>query len=90
MAASDIRDRRLQERELRKGLLREADVRVVPSDLPDLSDNAEFPSDESLAALAEELESQKVTRDLRIERSIAEPPPAATPIAPPPIPFDIE
>jgi len=86
MAASDNRDRRLTERDLRKGLLPEQDL----PDLPDLSDNAEFPSDESVTGMAEDLEAQKVARDLRIERSIAEPPPAEAQILPPPIPFDVE
>ncbi|MBW2281718.1 MAG: hypothetical protein JRG76_15130 [Deltaproteobacteria bacterium] len=90
MAASQNRDRRLKERDLRKGVIREGDLNPDPSDLPDLSDNAEFPSDESLAGLAQDFEAQKVARDLRIERSIAEPPPAEMPIQPPPIPFDVE
>ncbi len=80
-------DRRLQERELRK----QPDSKPInAADLPDLSENAEFPSDESVVELAAQLESEKVTRDLRIEKSIAEPPPAETPIAPPAVPFDGE
>ena len=84
------RDRRLLERDLRKGLIREEDSRAGLSDLPDLSDNAEFPSDEAIEPLVSELEAEKVARDLRIEKSIAEPPAPEPPIAPPAVPFDLE
>lgn len=82
------RDRRLQERDLRKGLIRQQDMEVPG--LPDLSDNAEFPSDESVDQLAAELEAEKVARDVRIEKSIAEPPAPEARIAPPAVPFDLE
>lgn len=84
------RDRRLLERDLRKGLLRDDDASAGLADLPDLSENAEFPSDESVASLAQELHSEKVTRDLRIEKSIAEPPAPEARIEPPAVPFDVE
>jgi hypothetical protein len=78
------RDRRLEERDLRKGIVPES------ADLPDLADNAEFPSDESVESLAADLETEKIQRDLRIEKSIAEPPQPEAPIAPPAVPFDLE
>ena len=80
------RDRRLLERDLRKGLGSEPD----PAGMPDLSENAEFPSDESVEQLAAELESEKVVRDLRVEKSLLEPPASEPPLAPPPVPFDVE
>lgn len=83
-------DRRLLERDLRKGLLRAQDAEANLADLPDLSDNAEFPSDESVAQLAGELEAEKVARDVRVEKAIAEPPQPEAPIAPPAVPFDLE
>jgi hypothetical protein len=84
------RDRRLLERDLTKGLAREEDLRAEFAGLPDLSDNAEFPSDESVEPLSAELEAEKVVRDLRIEKSIAEPRLPEVRIAPPAVPFDLE
>ncbi len=84
------RDRRLLDRDLRKGLAREEDLRAELNGLPDLSGNAEFPSDESVEPLPAELEAEKVVRDLRIEKSIAEPRQPEARIAPPAVPFDLE
>ena len=84
------RDRRLLERDLRKGLVREQDLRAELSGLQDQSDNAEFPSDESVELLPAELDAEKVVRDLRIEKSIAEPRLPEARIAPPAVPFDLE
>lgn len=82
MAASTPVDRRLREREVRKGTAAPAQLDGESRELPDLAENAEFPSDESVEHLAEELEAEKVARDLRIERALAQPAKAEAPLIP--------
>jgi hypothetical protein len=89
MAASTPVDRRLRDREIRKGNAAPAKSDDKNQELPDLAENAEFPSDESVEHLAEELEAEKVSRDLRIERALAQPAKAEAPLIPL-TPLDIE
>ena len=90
MASSETRDRRLTERAMRRGSANTSIIEPSADETPDLADNAEFPSDESVVQLADELRAEKAARDLCIERSLAEPAAAEPRITAPPIPIDIE
>jgi hypothetical protein len=89
MATSTLGDRRLRDREMRKGNLGPAHFDSEDQELPDLAENAEFPSDESVRNLAEELDAEKVARDLRVERALAQPAKSEMPLIPL-TPLDIE
>jgi hypothetical protein len=65
---------------MRKGNIRPAHFDGEDQELPDLAENAEFPSDEGVKHLAEELDAEKVARDLRIERALAQPAKAEMPL----------
>lgn len=90
MASSETVDRRLSERSLRRGTLAANKDSVSLEEMPDLSDNAEFPSDESVEQLANDLRAEKIARDLCIEKSLAEPAAPEYQVAPPPVPIDFE
>ncbi len=90
MASSETVDRRLSERSLRRGTLASDQGSVPLEEMPDLSDNAEFPSDESVEQLANDLRAEKIARDLCIEKSLADPAAPEYQLAQPPVPIDFE
>ena len=90
MASSELRDRRLIERSTRRGGSPAAENAITLEEMPDLGDNAEFPSDEAIERLAEDLRAEKVARDLCIEHSLAEPISGEPQVVAPPTPLDIE
>jgi hypothetical protein len=89
MAASTPTDRRLREREVRQGNIAPRHYDAEDQALEDLAEKAEFPSEEGVEHLAEELEAEKVARELRIERTLAEPAKSELPLVPL-TPLDIE
>lgn len=81
MAKSEIVDKRLLERSVRKGELavEQAEKQAAAADY---TDEVTGPSDEEIEELREALANEKVVRDQRIERSIAEPAKRPTPVVP--------
>ena len=82
-------DKRLLERSIRKGELDPEGVRKTGLGLPDLADAADRPADEELAKLREDLASEKIVRDERIEEAKNRPSTPPRPVAPV-VPLDDE
>ncbi len=85
MAAAERLDKRLQERELRRGQLSQKALEASVQALPDLASNVHRADDEEIARLREELEDEQRTRSKRIERALLEPnepPPPPPPVVP--------
>ena len=81
MASSKTVDKRLLERSVRKGELAASEVeKQVES--RDFADAVTAPPDEDIESLREDLANEKVVRDERIARSIAEPAKLPTPVVP--------
>lgn len=81
MARSETVDKRLLERSVRKGELAASEVEKQAGSR-DYADAVTTPSDEDIEKLREDLASEKITRDERIARSIAEPARRPTPVVP--------
>ena len=82
-------DKRLLERSIRKGELDAEGVREAGLELPDLADAVDRPTDDELAKLREDLASEKVVRDERIEEAKNRPSMPPRPVAPV-VPLDDE
>ena len=90
MAALKNKDRRLQDRQLRRGEARAEDIDKGVLELPDSSENAERASADELEKLRDELVAEKPLRDERIVQALESPAQAAPPIAAPLAPLDDE
>jgi hypothetical protein len=77
-------DRRIQDRMLRERRITRAQVEERAGQLPDLADRVRTPSDDEIQAFADVLPREQEVRAERIERAleraVAPPPPAPTPV----------
>ncbi len=81
MASSETVDKRLLERSVRKGELAASEV-AKQAEARDFADAVTAPPDEDIESLREDLANEKLVRDERIARSIAEPAKLPTPVVP--------
>ncbi len=81
MASGETVDKRLLERSVRKGELAASEVEKQLGSR-DYADAVSAPSDADIEKLREDLATEKIARDQRIARSIAEPARRPTPVAP--------
>ncbi len=79
MTPSDIRDRRLLDREHRKGQIAPSELEKTAASSQDHTDNVESASPD-MEELAEQFSAEKALRDERIRKSIEEPPPVVEPL----------
>ncbi len=86
MAGSQLQDKRLLRRALRKGDVSQAEVDKQIAGLPDLGERVERSSEEEIQRVRAELEAEAAARTERVQRFLLEGPRPV--LRPDPVPID--